>query len=172
MRSTRRVATMLCLLLAAGIDAPVATAGPLFRSASAGSVCQPANGALASSFNYTMQYVTNVGSADAYLICSLIMDDHNAAPNQLQYLAVDALLANAGTTLTCTAQVGGYYNGSTHVRGSLAKSSTSVGPNASFALVFTGSTLLRDYAYDVLMLNCKVPPGGRLGLIQREEIET
>jgi hypothetical protein len=150
---------------------PAANARTLFRSTHAGVACRPANGALASSFTYTLQTLTNAGTTYAYVICALPMDDVSTYPTQTVLLTMEALLPDAGSTLTCTAQVGAFHNGVSHIRGSLAKSHRSVAANEAPQLFWNSSLLAREVNYEVLSLNCKVPPGATLGLIQREDGE-
>jgi hypothetical protein len=171
--SKNHLATAAFAILVAGTVLPTpADARYLFRSTHAGVACHPANGSLASSFNYTLQTLTNVGTVDAYVICALPMDDLSTYPTQLHYLVVNAVLPQSGTTLACTAQVGAFYSGTTHIRESVARATTSSQPNAQAQLSWYNELAPeRAYGYDVLSLNCKLPPGAKLGLIQREDAE-
>jgi hypothetical protein len=157
-------------LFAALLSANGAAATSYFRHASAGADCHAANGALAGKFTYNLNYLTNVGTADAYVICSLPPDDDaSLGPNIVTSLSVEVFLPSAESTVSCMAQTGAFFDGANQVYRSQAQSYTSVGPNAGTQLQWSGSALERGAAWRVLTFNCKLPPGARLGLIQRWE---
>src|SRR5688572_19601764 len=94
-----------CLLFAL---AALPAAAYQARYASAGTVCQPANGGLAK-FTFSAQYLTNTGTTDQTVVCSLVQDDagFEALP---MYLSLWMLVPQAGKSVTCMAQVGSFGN--------------------------------------------------------------
>ena len=167
---TRFALLALFVVVVGSLTTPVpAHAAVTYRDASAGAACHAANGSLATKFNFNLSFLTNAGTVDAYVICSLPMDDATASPLAINKVKVHAQLPNADTTLTCTAQTSAYFGGENHVYYSSTKTFTSTGPNANFTLLWTGADLTRQDVYAVLSFNCKVPPGAKLGLIERWE---
>jgi hypothetical protein len=157
------------LVVVAGLAIPAPIAAKDYRNASAGSACHPANGAMAAKFNYNMHYLTNVGTTDAYVICDLQMDDATSLPEDATLLAVNLLLPDAGTTVTCIAQAGVFYDGMTSIYKSQSRTWSTGFDNQPVRLEWTGIGLARTHYSQVLTLNCKLPPGAKMGLIQREE---
>jgi hypothetical protein len=149
-----------------GLAAPVAAIA--YRDASAGAVCHAANGALASKFNFTLTTVTNAGTTDAYVICHLPMDDTSTTPDHVSSLSVEATLPNTGQTVTCVAQASYFHHGVNHIYVSQSQTYTSGEPNENPTLTWS-APIYRLNVFNVLSLNCKMPPGGKLGLIQRWE---
>jgi hypothetical protein len=153
------VATAVAALVAA---APVQAYN--YRDASAGGVCHGASGA-SSTLTFNLQFLTNVGTTDQYVICNLGNDDLGSWSGPVR-LSAYFRLPTAGSTVTCTAQIGSWYDGVTHVRSSQSQTYTSSGPNANVTLTWDHTTLVRYQPYEVLMLNCKLPPGAQMGLIE------
>jgi hypothetical protein len=153
---------LLSLIVALAGSAPATAI--TYRDASAGAVCHAANGALAAKFTYNLHYLTNVGTADAYVICNLVMEDATLTPEPLTTLSAEVLLAGAGTA-TCVAQVGYFYGSELHVLRSSAQTQTTVGPGA-IPMVWPVSSVQRENVYELLVINCKLPPGAKMGLIQ------
>jgi hypothetical protein len=167
MHANRVVVLVPMALLFAAVALPArATA---FRDASAGVACQAANGALAGKFTHNLNYLTNVGTADAYVVCSLPMDDASGDPTPILLLTLEVFLPTQGSTVACTAQTGAYFDGANQIKSSVAESYTSTAANVDWQLAWSGSALARMDPHHVLTINCKVPAGGRLGLIQRWE---
>jgi hypothetical protein len=164
-----RIASSLSLIVAFAGLAGSAPAIANYRDASAGAVCHPANGALAAKFTYNLHYLTNAGTTDAYVICHLPMDDASLVPNSLSYLRIDVLTAGAGSTVTCVAQTGAFYAGSVHIYKSSSLTHTSSVVSESFALGWDVADIQRANVYEVLVINCKLAPGAKLGLLQYEE---
>jgi hypothetical protein len=162
-------ATLLATTLAATLSTSFpAAASNTFHDASAGVACHPANGALAAKFTYNLNYLTNANTTDAYVLCSLPMDDVNNAPAVLNGLMVDVFLPSPAT-VTCVAQTGSYVSGANQIEGSSALTYTSSVTNLALQFSFETALLTRAGTYRVLTLNCKLPPGAKLGLIQRWE---
>ena len=162
--SIAHLLSLIVLLVGLAGSAPALAAN--YRNASAGAACRPANGALSAKFTYNLHYLTNVGSTDAYVICSLVMDDASPSPAPTADLRVDVFTTTAGTTVTCVAQVGAYYGGAAQITGSSAASVTSVVDSASSQLAWNTTNLQRSGVHLLLVINCKLPPGTKLGLIQ------
>jgi hypothetical protein len=142
-----------------------------YRHTSAGGACHVANGGAAGKFTFNNHYLTNIGTTDQYVICHFEMDDPTALPNSVDYLGVQAFAPYPDMTVTCVAQTGNYVDGTVNLQSSVARSYTTFGANAPFALEWIGA-LTRQNVTQVLTLNCKVPPGAKLGLITRTESET
>ena len=94
------------------------------------------------------------------------MEDATLTPDPLNNLTVDVLLAGAGHTVTCVAQVGYFYGTELHVLRSSALTRTAAGAGESAHLVWSVSSVQRENVYELLVLNCKLPPGAKMGLIQ------
>jgi hypothetical protein len=161
-------ALLATTLVAALSTSPSASASNTFHNASAGVACHPANGAVAAKFTYNLNFLTNGNTTDAYVLCSLPMDDVNNAPAHLDGLMVDVFLPSPGT-VACAAQTGYYGGGLNQIESSTALSYTSSVNNVSHQFSFNTLLLHRDGVPPVLTLNCKLPPGARMGLIQRWE---
>ena len=165
---TAPVVLLVSSLAVASAGGPAAAAST-FHDASAGVDCQAANGALAAKFTYNLNFLTNTGTTDAYVVCSLPMDDENQTPAMLEGLMVDVQLGAAGSTVTCVAQTGYWGAGVNQIFRSSAQSHTSTIPNETDQLVWNAAALGRDGVATVLTLNCKLPAGAKMGLIQRWE---
>jgi hypothetical protein len=161
-------AALLATMLAALSTSPPAAAANTFHNASAGVACHPANGALAAKFIRNLNFLTNASTGDAYVVCSLPMDDAYNAPAQLDGLMVDVFLPTPGT-VTCVAQTGTFSNGSNVIQASTAMTHTSSTTNVAVQFSFNANLLQREGVYRVLTLNCKLPAGTKMGLIQRWE---
>jgi hypothetical protein len=167
--STRSLAPVLVTLaatLVAGLTLATGTATAYtYRDESAGTACQGANGA-ASKFTYTMQYLTNVGAVDQYIVCDLTSHDATNDPLTPSIFRVNFTMAQAGSTITCVVQTGAHHSGTNHIISSASETYTSESANANSFLDWDPGSIVRNNPYDVLMLNCKVPPGTKVGLIQ------
>jgi hypothetical protein len=139
------------------------------HSANGGGACHAANGALAGKFNRTLHYVTNVGTTDAYLVCHLQMDDDDASGAQSPTHFEVNVSGAPGTSITCIAQLGGYYFGTSQIAASNGKTLAFTEGATWGELAFDHAALGRSFSYIALTLNCKVPLGGRVGLIERWE---
>ena len=166
MSAIRVRSALLCLAAAGALSMPASA--ERFRDSSAGAVCQAANGAVAAKFNRTLTYITNAGTTDAYVICHLPMDDASSTPDHVSRLTVEVTIPNAGGNVACVAQSGAYYQGANHIYASQAQSYTAAGPNESATIDWT-VPMYRLNVFNVLTLNCKLPPGAKLGLIERWE---
>jgi hypothetical protein len=170
MRASRFPAFVLPLIVAvAGLVVPTPGAAINYRDTSAGAACHAANGALANKFTYNLNYLTNISNTDAYVICELVTDDATDTPELLIHLQVDVLVPTPGSNVTCMAQVGSFWDGVNHIRASQAQSYTTVSPDYGFSLDWNEAPLQRLYITETLTINCKLPPGAKLGLIQRWE---
>lgn len=164
--------TASTILLAATFAAAVGSASPASASTylyvSAGVACHPANGALAAKFNRNLNYLTNSGTTDGYVVCHFQMADASGAVSPFGGIHVHMQGSASGATITCVAQVGAFFSGTNLIEGSLARTYTTIAPNESVVLSWYGG-LVRDEFEDVVTLNCKLPPGTKMGLIQRWE---
>ena len=78
-----------------------------------------------------------------------------------------AVRPKAGTTATCVAQVGHYGEAGNVVEVSSAQTVTSSTANAYPLLYRDGAMLPRTSSFVALSLNCRIPPGARIGTINR-----
>jgi hypothetical protein len=163
--SIGKFAPVLATLAAALALAPGAAQSNTYRDESAGTACQGSNGA-ASKFTYTMQYLTNVGTVDQYVVCDLTSHDATNQPLTPDVFRVNFTMAQAGSTITCTVQTGSHHTGTNHIISSSAETYTSVNSNENGYLDWEPASIVRNDPFDVLMLNCKVAPGTKVGLIQ------
>jgi len=165
-----RTVLFASIVAVAGLVAPRPGAALEVRDYSAGTACRPANGALAPKFNYNLHYLTNIGTVDAYVVCDVALDDPSQTPDELFLLNVDLLVPTVGHTVTCVAQVGSFYSGQAHIVASSAVSATANAADDAIVLGWDTTKLVRNDVFKVLTLNCKLPPGTKMGLIQRWEI--
>lgn len=157
-------------LVAAGLLAfPAADAATYWRNASAGANCHAANGAASDKFTFANNYLTNIGTNDQYVICSLDMDDNAAGSMHANYIAVSAKAGSTSGTLTCIAQEGRFDNGENIISASQTRSRL-VFANYSEVLIWPDG-LPRLLFDDVLTLNCRVPAGFKLGLIRYRAVD-
>jgi hypothetical protein len=168
MRPSLRFALPCLVLLAGSVGSSTPASAVVYRNSSAGAVCHPANGALVAKFNRTLNFIQNAGTTDAYVICQQVMDDADVQPYAVTLLTASVALPNTGTTATCTAQVGAHYDNTNFVYMSFAKSFTATEPNDSTHLEWD-VPFYRIAVFHVLTINCKLPPGAKLGLLQRWE---
>ena len=163
-------AALLATTLAATLSmSHPAAAAATFHNTSAGVACHAANGALAAKFTYNLNFLTNGNTTDAYVVCALNMDDTNQTPAVLNGLTATLFLPTPGTA-ACVAQTG-YFSGTNQIEGSTALTYTSTYSNLTLQFSFDTSQLTRAGMTQVLTLNCKLPPGAKLGLIQRWETQ-
>jgi hypothetical protein len=158
------VAASLAVSLAASSPAHALRA----RDTSAGGACHPANGAAAGKFTYGNLSLTNVGTVDQYVICHLQMDDDTTAlyPARPDTLSVAVTAGATPGTVACVAQIGFHANGANYVRSSFSRSVTLAAGNNGWAYWDSTTAWTREFAYETLTLNCKVPPGFRMGLVE------
>ena len=153
-------------VLVAALATSAPAAATTYRDLSAGAVCHPANGALASKFTYNLQYLTNIGTTDAYVICSLETSNTSNPAGPPALLRFHAQTTNVGSIVTCSAQVGAHFGGISRIYRSSTETYTSVDPDEGFALNWNEVLLDRTISYQLLSVNCKLPPGAKLGLIE------
>jgi len=162
------LATAIVLAFAA---APQPAHARIHMSSNAGGACKPAYGA-STKFNFTELYALNTSTTDQYLVCNFT--DLTIAPFTSNAQPIDMLRvfvvsgASAGT-VTCVAKMG-HLADLTPTVASSATGSVPMSANSASAIVL-GSDLPRTNEYDVLSMNCKLPGGFKLGLIQRWELE-
>ena len=167
------IRTLPAAWLVASLAAALGTspaAATVYRDSSAGAACHAANGALAAKFTFNLNNLTNIGTTDAYVICHLPMDDGVSTPDHITALSVDLLAPVPGTTVTCVAQLGAYYDGVNHVYYSSSRSYTTVATNEAVRLEWYDN-IARAQHHHVLTINCKLPPNAKMGLITRWETQ-
>jgi hypothetical protein len=170
MNASLRITACASLVVAGVLAFPQPVAADANVTVSAGVACQPASGALAAKVNYNLQYLTNVGTTDLTVVCFVPKTDYGYYTYNFTSLTVAVWLPNAGQTVTCLAQTGHFRDAGNYIRTSAAKAHTSAEPGDYHSLVWTVE-LLRNYTTDILVLNCKLPPGAKMGTIERVDAE-
>jgi len=156
----------------ATLAAPHAAQARIFMATNGGSACKPAYGA-STKFNFTEYYALNNGTTDQYVVCNF--NNWSVNPVDSTALALEMLAvyfnsgATTGGTAVCTVKMGYWTNGAS-TESQMVKS-IDLTPNSAGSITFTGADLPRKYEFQGLSMNCKVPGGFRLGLIQRFEPE-
>ena len=167
MQALNRVAVAALLATTLALAAGGAAAATSYRNASAGAACHAANGALASKLVFNLNYLTNTGTTDMVVMCHLPTDDASGGLEQVIFLRADVVIPVQGKSVTCVAQTGYFGAGANTVATSVARSYTAPGTNASGQVEWPSPELLhRSSTAMLLTLNCKLPPGAKLGLIQ------
>ena len=169
-RMTAKLAAAMCVVAVATLAAPGrASAATRFYDTNGGAACHAANGGAANKFTFNNHYLTNIGTTDQYVICHFQMDDDAAVgPATIDYLAVWVQMPTSGSTVSCVAQTGHWYNNTLFAEATVGRSYTSVGANQNAYLEWE-AVLPRASVSDALTLNCKLGPGMKLGLIARRE---
>ncbi len=133
------------------------------RNSSAGSACQPANGS-APWFQFTNNYLINNGTTDKYVVCNFVIDE--TSTSAITHLAVWTNSGAVGGQAVCSAQTGYRAINTTSIAGTNVGAVTLGGGSSAGRIDFTESSLPRSDGYDVLTLNCRVPGGWKIGLIE------
>jgi hypothetical protein len=160
-RSIAPLVLVSCLAFAA-----TPAAASIHRNTSAGGACKSA-AAGSTAFTFGNTYLLNKATTYDYVICQFTQldfgDDH-LAPERLDvYFTAGA----TGGTPVCVVQMGWYW-GELHTSAVVARSVV-MAAGASDDLTWLGSDLPRTAAAYTLTLNCKMPPGFKLGLIGLRE---
>lgn len=166
MAASSRVLSATAALLALAFATTPADA-TIYRDMSAGGACKAAY-AGASPFVYSATHLENKGVVDLYVVCQFQHYDIGAAQSPLMVTA--ALTAGAlGGTAVCVVQMG-WYDGTLH-NSAVVSRGIALAPGTSGQVTWEGADLPRTSATDVLTLNCKLPGGFKLGLIEVWEPE-
>jgi len=139
-------------------------------STSGGSACKPAYGA-STKFNFTELYALNNSTTDQYLVCGFANWSFagDGASRPITFISMFVNTGAAGGTVTCVAKMAYWTGGATVV--SSASKSVTFASYGSGNLLWESTDLPRTQEYEVLSMNCKLPGGARIGLIQRIEPE-
>jgi len=129
-----------------------------------GMACDPANGGAVAKFVRGNMLLTNNNSTDQYVICHLQMDDLEPYVYVPIGLRVHFAAAATGGTFTCTVQIGYFINGATNLVTSLTYSKT-LAAGAYGSIPWDQYSLTRNNPWDVVTINCKIPPTGKIGSI-------
>ena len=163
--------TASALALAIALSAaPQPARAHISLSTSAGSACKPAYGA-STRFNFTELYARNNGTTDEYLVCGFANWSFTGvgSARPLKSLSIWVNTGAAGGTAVCVAKMGYWTGGATVV--SMATRSLTFDSYGSGNLLWEEADLPRSEEFQVLSMNCKLPGGAKLGLIQRIEAE-
>jgi hypothetical protein len=154
-------ATVSCLAL------PTPAAAQTYRDTSAGGACKAAAaGSTAITFGNT--YLLNKSTVAQYVICHFDMFD--LAGSTAQSTSMLKAYFGAGDTAgtpTCVVQIG-FYTQQLYTS-DISSGSVTIQPGLSDFIAFGSADMVRDAYYQTLTLNCKVPPGFRMGLIERTD---
>ncbi len=135
----------------------------VFRATNGGAACKPAL-SNSTSFLFNNKYAENTNTTDQYLICHLVMADLSTGPPPPQQLTIWFKAGATGGTALCLVQAG-YYLDSTITSASVFSSGTAAA-GGLVAVSWFEPGLVRSTSNHALTLNCKVPAGWRMGLIQ------
>jgi hypothetical protein len=155
----------LVVVAAAAFGTPApAAATETARDTNAAGACRPVNSLV--HFSYSNNYLTNSTTTDQYVVCQFQMNDDfsAAAPGPAALDVAVATGATAGFVL-CSAQEGSFYGGSNYVTSS-NQQNYSLAANSNHYMVFTTSALTRTNYWETLTLICRIPAGGKMGLIE------
>jgi len=170
MTSTSLIRLLAATFLAASLSiTPQAARADISMTTSGGSACKPAYGA-STKFVFTELYALNTGTTDQYLVCGFAnwaLTGPAAKPPNI--VAVYVAAGTTSGTAACTIKMAAFF-GTTSVASVLVRSAT-LQPAESTSLYFNGLDLQRWQDYQILSMNCKLPGGFKLGLIQRWEPE-
>jgi hypothetical protein len=164
------LASAAVLALVAG-SAPAPAHASIFMSTNGGGACHAAASG-PTSFKFTNTSVENTGTTDQYLICGFA--DFTIS-NAQEALPIDTFKVYFGAgaypgTVTCVAQMGNWFSGTLNIVSSRSQS-RDLAANGIGAFIWQAADLPRSHEYETLLLNCKLPRGFKLGLIQRVEQE-
>ena len=164
-----RTITTTLAAVATGLLALAMPAAAANRShdSSAGGSCHSASPT--PKFSRNNHYTTNIAATDQYLVCQFQMDDDPTVPaTDIKYLELSVVAGASGGTVTCVAQIGALYAGSMHLESSISRSVTLTAGNGGY-LNFGANPLIRSVYYNVLTMNCRVPTGFKVGLLEWED---
>jgi hypothetical protein len=133
---------------------------------SAGGACHAANGTLSGSFTRNLHYLTNISNTAAIVVCHLQMDDDDGGGAQSPFWLVVHVAGKPLTEVTCTFQLGGFHDGVNHVYSSQSMTMAFPSANPYGRFDFDYTKFVRPNYHTILSLNCKVPAGGKIGLIE------
>jgi hypothetical protein len=162
--------TTLCAFMVIAAAAALGATGPAaattnYNDTSSGGACHAAAGSAEPKFTYANNYLTNISTTDQYVVCHFAMNDSSIpSPLQLTDLVVHTASGSTTGTLICVAQYGAYYSGANHVE-STQTQNLPLGAG-SYGQVNFSATFTRTQIYNTFTLNCKVPAGFKLGLIE------
>ena len=169
--STSRTLLLGAALALAAATTPTPARASIYMSTNGGAACHAAASG-PTSFKFTNTSVENTGTTDQYVICGFA--DLTISEGQVAQ-PIDTLKLYLGSgayagTATCVAQMGTWYSGILHIVSSKSMSKEMTA-NGIGALIWLSQDLPRSHEYETLLLNCKLPRGFKLGLIQRVEQE-
>ena len=159
----------LVFALAVGLlAAPAPARAEYYLSTNGGGACKPAYGA-SPNFTFTELYAQNIGTADQYVVCNFA---NFGKGYDMTTVGVYSLVVNfsAGATAgtpVCVARLG-FWTNAASVASTVVRSVT-IQPGQAGEIRYNPGDLNRAYEFQTLSMNCKVPAGFRLGLIQRWE---
>lgn len=156
----------LAAALAAGIvlcgASNTAQAGTVFLSTNGTQACRATTGTGAASFYYNHTYLWNGGSTNQYLTC--VLPEWNKGPGNTSLLTMHWAASAAPGTVVCTVQSGAFYFGVNNIQqGATLNLTLAAGANGYINFPVIG----QNYNWYTLNMICNVPPGFKLGLIER-----
>jgi hypothetical protein len=167
MSSSLPVRVSALLLGTAALCLPAGeAAASIHRNTSGGGACQPASSG-STSFSFNNTYLENRGTTAQYVIChftQLDFGDDALSPERLDLYFTAG--ASSGTPV-CVVQMGWHW-GTLHTSAAVARTAT-IAAGGTDDLTWLSGDLPRTTAAYTLTLNCKVPPGFKLGLIGLRE---
>lgn len=156
----------LAAALAAGIilsgASNTAQAGTVYLSTNGTQACRSTSAAGAGNFYYNHTYLWNGGATNQYLTC--VMPEWNKGGGDTTTLQMAWAASATAGTVTCTVQSGAFYQGSNHIQqGATVSLTLAAGGNGYLEFPVIGQSV----NWYMLNMICNVPPGFKLGLIER-----
>ena len=157
---------VLCSCMLALAALPLPAQATVARDLSAGGACHAANGAAVGKFTFSNFSLLNIGTTDQFVVCNFQMEeDLSLTLKAASTLSVSVTAGATPGTVTCTAQTGHHYSGATVIRSSFVRTVTLPASNNGY-LLWDDPAWIRINPWDTLTLNCRLPGGFRMGLIE------
>ena len=161
-----RTLALSLLVLASAFALPAA--GVVTRNTNAGAACQPRYPG-ARAFAAGNHSLRNTGDVDQYVVCHFGQMDLGPEPQSPASLAVHASAGALAGQVICIARTG-YFDGAVQTSAASTRAAQ-VASGGSTVLSWTAADLPRSSVADALTLECKVPAGFTVGLIELADPE-
>lgn len=165
LRSMGLVVTLATGAMLGGVGGE-AHAGTISMPTNGTAACKSTTAAGASKFYYNHTYLWNNGTTNQYLTC--VLPDWNLQTGGNDTVLQMSWAAGAtGGTVTCTAQIGGFYLGANQIVQGNTRSAT-ITPGGSAFMTFV-NPLTHTENWQTTNIICNVPPSFKLGLIEHQK---
>ena len=138
-------------------------APPIVQVTNGTLACRGTTTAGSASFYYNNMYLWNNGASTQFLTC-VLPDWNTGNSGDDTYIAMNWAAGATGGTVTCTAQVGAFYNGVSNVAvGSTRNLVLAANANAQIVYPNPMTHTAKNQSVNIV---CSVPPSFKLGLIE------